>query len=74
MLVGSVLLFLILYKYMKTRRVLAGSDQRHGWWGSKGSTEDATSTMESGVRSDTRRSLYDRALVIRFTTGFVILA
>jgi len=77
MLVGSILLILILYKYMKTRRLLAGSARREGWFASNEGTSDsrdATSTMESGINSETRRSIYDRALVIRFTIGFVILA
>ncbi|KAG4434667.1 hypothetical protein IFR05_009842 [Cadophora sp. M221] len=81
---GSVLLVLILYKYMKTRRLVAGHSQRRGrWWasdGSKSRTDDsgyAPGTIETGVSgtvSSTRRSIYDRALVTRFTIGFVILA
>lgn len=81
---GSILLILILYKYMKTRRLVAGHSQRRGrWWasdGSKSRTDDsayAQGTVETGVSaavSSTRRSIYDRALVTRFTIGFVILA
>lgn len=85
---GSVLLVLILYKYMKTRRLVAGYSQRQGrWWasdGSKSRTDEsgyAPGTVETGVSgavsgggSSTRRSIYDRALVTRFTIGFVILA
>jgi hypothetical protein len=78
--IGSVLLILILYKYMKTRRLLTGPGRR-GWWASGGSKERSRDefigterTIESGVTSVTKRTSYDRALVTRFTIGFVILA
>ena len=78
--IGSVLLILILYKYLKTRRLLSGPARR-GWWASGGSKErsrdegiGAERTVESGATSTTKRTSYDRALVIRFTIGFVILA
>ncbi|KAF8851897.1 hypothetical protein BDZ45DRAFT_129285 [Acephala macrosclerotiorum] len=81
---GSILLVLILYKYMKTRRLVSGYSRRGRWWAS-GSSKDRSEnrsgndigagyTAESGVASSTRRSIYDRALVTRFTIGFVILA
>ncbi|CZR59817.1 uncharacterized protein PAC_09711 [Phialocephala subalpina] len=81
---GSILLILILYKYMKTRRLVSGYSRRGRWWAS-GSSKDRSEnrsgndigagyTAESGVTSSTRRSIYDRALVTRFTIGFVILA
>ncbi|CZR61688.1 uncharacterized protein PAC_11585 [Phialocephala subalpina] len=77
----DILLVFILYKYMKTRRLLAGAGRRGGWWASGGSKErsrnrdiGAEGTIESGVTSNTQRSIYDRALVTRFTIGFVILA
>ncbi|KUJ11882.1 uncharacterized protein LY89DRAFT_738523 [Mollisia scopiformis] len=84
---GSVLLVLILYKYMKTRRLVSGYSRRGKWWAS-GSSKDR-SDNRSGNRSEndvgtrytaetavtnTRRSIYDRALITRFTIGFVILA
>ncbi|CZT44969.1 uncharacterized protein RSE6_05232 [Rhynchosporium secalis] len=83
---GSILLVLILYKYMKTRRLVAGPAARRGrWWASNGSksrsNDDsgyAAGTVETGVSSgggpNTRRSIYDRALVTRFSIGFVVLA
>lgn len=83
---GSILLILILYKYMKTRRLVMGYSRRGRWWAS-GSSKDRSratrdlsqqgtveSTVESGGVSTTRRSIYDRSLVIRFSIGFVILA
>lgn len=79
--IGSILLVLILYKYMKSRRLLAGTGRLGGWWASGGSKErsrnrdiGAEGTVESGVTSNTQRSIYDRALVTRFTIGFLILA
>ncbi|KAF7870550.1 hypothetical protein EAF04_004294 [Stromatinia cepivora] len=80
--VGSILMILILYKYIKTRRLLFAHDKRNGWWVSSGAATatDTTGTCTgngSGIANDnhkaTRRSLYDRALIIRFTIGFVIL-
>ena len=80
--VGSVLLVLILYKYMKTRRLVAGNSHIGRWWAS-GSSKQSNSrsrdvgtsgTVESGITSHTRRSIYDRALVTRFTIGFAVLA
>jgi len=77
--VGGILLIFILYKYIKTRRLVAGYAKRGGWWASGGSQErqarefGAEGTMESEGTSSTRRSIYDRALVVRFTIGFVIL-
>ena len=75
LLVGSALLALILYKYMKTRRILTGNEHRGGWWASKDSRSNNSGTVESGVTiTESQRSIYDRALVTRFTIGFVILA
>jgi hypothetical protein len=80
--VGGVLLIFILYKYIKTRRLVAGYAKRGGWWASGSSKEraerqarefGAEGTVESEVTSSTRGSIYDRALVVRFTIGFVIL-
>jgi hypothetical protein len=77
--VGSILLIFILYKYVKTRGLVAGFAKRGGWWASGGSKErqargfGAEGIMESDITSNTRRSIYDRALVVRFTIGFVIL-
>ncbi|KAN0108479.1 hypothetical protein V8E51_008221 [Hyaloscypha variabilis] len=81
--VGGILLVLILYKYVKTRRLVAGYGRRGRWWASSGSSKDRSratqdfsqqGTIESGVASNTRRSIYDRALLIRFSIGFMILA
>jgi hypothetical protein len=77
---GTILLILILYKYMKTRRLVMGSAHRGGWWASGGSKRrqrdiGAEGTIESEITASTgRSSIYDRALVARFTIGFVILA
>lgn len=85
---GSVLLILILKKYMKTRQLVEGYSRRGRWWDS-GSSKDRSEnrsgnlseidvvtryTAETGVTPSTRRSIYDRALLTRFTIGFVILA
>lgn len=57
-----------------------GYAKRGGWWASGGISDGsvtertAPSTQQSGITSDTRRSIYDRALVTRFSIGFVILA
>ncbi|APA11922.1 hypothetical protein sscle_08g066920 [Sclerotinia sclerotiorum 1980 UF-70] len=78
--IGSILMILILYKYIKTRRLLFAHDKRNGWWGSSGAATatDTTGTCTvNGSGNDnckaSRRSLYDRALITRFTIGFVIL-
>jgi hypothetical protein len=77
---GSILLLLILYKYMKTRRLVAGYGKRGRWWASDDRSQrdvgaDYTAdTVASGVTSSTRRSIYDKALITRFTLGFVIMA
>lgn len=71
---------LILYKYIKTRRLLFAHEKRNNWWGSSG-TGTATDTTGTATGTgtgnnneiSTRRSLYDRALITRFTIGFVIL-
>lgn len=74
---GSVLLILILFKYMKTRRLVAGS-QSGGWWASQQeSYNQSGNTLENGTISPevtSRRSIYDRALLTRFSIGFVLLA
>ncbi|CAL3967470.1 unnamed protein product [Diplocarpon coronariae] len=82
--IGSILLILILYKYMKTRRLVAGhSHQRGRWWASEksnsrsGIDSHATGPADSGVtgvNSIVRKSIYDRALIIRFTIGFVVIS
>jgi hypothetical protein len=80
---GGVLLVLILYKYVKTRRLVAGYSRRGRWWASSDASKDRSqatrdfsqqATVESGVTSSTRRSIYDRALLVRFSIGFIILA
>jgi len=66
---------------MKTRRLVMGSNsaQLGGWWGpSSGDSTVRSQTLESGTGpealSDRKRSIYDRALLIRFSIAFVILA
>jgi hypothetical protein len=74
--IGCILLFLILYKYMKTRRLLVSYAKRGGWWASESETMgsmDAETAMESNPNSRKRQSTYDRALLTRFTVGFFIL-
>ncbi|ESZ91386.1 hypothetical protein SBOR_8238 [Sclerotinia borealis F-4128] len=83
---GSILMVLILYKYIKTRRLLFAHEKRNGWWGSSSiaTVTDTTGTgtgngngtgngTGNGNQISTRQSLYDRALITRFTIGFVIL-
>ncbi|TGO52245.1 hypothetical protein BCON_0145g00270 [Botryotinia convoluta] len=82
---GSILMVLILYKYIKTRRLLFAHEKRNGWWASSGtatatdttgiSTGTGTGTGQSNAnnRKIARRSVYDRALITRFTIGFVII-
>lgn len=78
---GTALLVLTLYKYVRTRRLVMSSARRGGWWASDG-TKDTTQqdtrtsrTIESSdVTSNLRRSIYDKALIARFTVGFVVLA
>ncbi|KAG9247384.1 hypothetical protein BJ878DRAFT_191332 [Calycina marina] len=81
--IGSILLILTLYKYMKTRRLVMGSrsNKLGGWWNpSSGESAAHSQTLESGtarpgaIVSEKRRSIYDRALLIRFTIAFLILA
>lgn len=76
--VGSILLVLMLYKYIKTRRLVSGNHRRGRWWASDG-TKSQNETVSGNSTVDTyqptsRKSIYDRALVTRFTIGFVILA
>ena len=80
--VGAILLVLILYKYVKTRRLVMGHSRRGRWWGSNSKDQSSqgtrdysqNETVESGVATNTKRSIYDRALLTRFSIGFVILA
>ena len=79
--VGTIVQILTLYKYMKTRRLLAGRARRGGWWVS-GSRERSfvdigteTVTSEgSHIVASAEQALYDRALVIRFSIAFFFLA
>ncbi|CAG8972477.1 hypothetical protein HYALB_00001167 [Hymenoscyphus albidus] len=79
-LIGAILMFLTLFKYIKTRRLVLQSGGRGGWWASGGSKErraPALNTEESQIgvtTSDgTRDALYDRSLIIRFCIGFTIM-
>ncbi|RDL37488.1 uncharacterized protein BP5553_04921 [Venustampulla echinocandica] len=58
---GSILIVLIVYKYLKTRRLFADSDPRGIWW--------ATQESEDRHSVDTGRKM----LVTRFTIGFIVL-
>lgn len=78
---GSVLLVLILFKYMKTRRLTVRNAERSPWWASNQSKSisqstgtNATNETDDTELSSKRQSIYDRALVTRFTIGFVLLA
>lgn len=62
-----------------------GKAGRGGWWASRSSphehsSQDLGSETGNGTLSvsegtvNTRKSIYDRALITRFTVGFVILA
>ncbi|EPQ61896.1 hypothetical protein BGT96224_4631, partial [Blumeria graminis f. sp. tritici 96224] len=78
---GSVLLVLILFKYIKTRRLLAECNGRGEWWATidaddlmyRTSTTDSNSSSVSAKISSKKKSIYDRALVTRFTIGFVVM-
>lgn len=75
---GSILLVLILVKYIKTRRLTTRRMRRSGWWHSESSQQ--ASNLESGTNfgSDSSdggsHSIYDQALITRFGIGFVLLA
>ncbi len=77
---GSILLILILYKYMKTRRLVFGHAKRGRWWASDSRSQRdlgpdyAAETAASRMASSARRSIYDKTLITRFTLGFVIMA
>ncbi|RDW92421.1 hypothetical protein BP5796_01815 [Coleophoma crateriformis] len=83
---GGVLLVMILFKYIKTRRLTMKHSYRSPWWASHNSKSVSSSTgMDASETNATfgtteseaisaRQSTYDRALVTRFTIGFVILA
>ncbi|KAH8821638.1 hypothetical protein F5884DRAFT_850857 [Xylogone sp. PMI_703] len=77
---GSILLILILYKYILTRRLLARNIKRSRWWDptvpKKGNNRDAVTngTTRSSGLSSAQIQIYDRALVTRFTIGFLVLA
>lgn len=78
--VGSTLLVLILFKYIRTQRVTARHMRRSGWWqpGSEHSQQPSSlesgSNMESSNASSGRSSRYDRALITRFSIAFILLA
>ncbi|KAI1006028.1 hypothetical protein K3495_g2192 [Podosphaera aphanis] len=89
---GSILTALVLFKYIRTRRLIAGHTSRGDWWGpseidslsynddfSEGSINDSSSIKEgsifrSKIFNRMRHSIYDRALITRFTICFVIMA
>lgn len=77
---GSLLLALILYKYIKTRRLVSGYAKRGKWWASDDRSQrdvgadNTAETVTTGNTTNSRRSIYDKALVTRFTLGFVIMA
>ncbi|KIM98609.1 hypothetical protein OIDMADRAFT_128758 [Oidiodendron maius Zn] len=79
--VGTIVQILTLYKYMKTRRLLAGRARRGGWWVS-GSRErsfvdigtETVTSQGSHIVASAEQAVYDRALVIRFSIAFFFLA
>jgi hypothetical protein len=70
---GSVFMVLILIKYVKTRRILFSHERRNGWFGSSGEMTGVSTGTDATTARANRRAVYDRALIIRFTTGFIIL-
>ncbi|RKF65468.1 putative glycoside hydrolase [Erysiphe neolycopersici] len=77
---GSILLILILYKYMETRKLASEHDiQDDDWWtqGTSDLSEKETIIGSYGKIShrlwNRKRYKYDKALVTRFTIGFVIM-
>ena len=76
---GSVLLILTLVRYVKTRRLAAGGSRRGRWWASDSAKSQASQDIGShytrGTENlSTRSSIYDRALLIRFTIGFSVMS
>ncbi|RKF79329.1 putative glycoside hydrolase [Golovinomyces cichoracearum] len=78
---GSILLVLILFKYIKTRRLVAECYMDDDWWGPSENEllTDRDSKIENYGKVSSKlwsrkRSIYDRALITRFTIGFVIMA
>ncbi|KAM3075187.1 hypothetical protein ACMFMF_005866 [Clarireedia jacksonii] len=70
---GSVCMVLILTKYVKTRRLLFSHERHNGWFGSSRTMTGVSTGTDATAARATRRAVYDRALMIRFTTVFVIL-
>ncbi|PQE33010.1 glycoside hydrolase protein [Rutstroemia sp. NJR-2017a WRK4] len=70
---GSIFMVLILVKYVKTRRILFSHERRNGWFGSSGEVTGVSTGTDATTARANRRAVYDRALIVRFTTGFIIL-
>lgn len=78
---GSILLILILYQYIKTRRLIAETCNRGSWWGpgeselaiDPGKVSGNYGRVSSFKIWSRKESIYDRALITRFTIGFVIM-
>ncbi|KAL3424019.1 glycoside hydrolase [Phlyctema vagabunda] len=76
---GGILLAMILYKYIKTRRLTIRHTGHSHWWASCNSkdrsTQPTTGDALEALESPTSHpSVYDRALIIRFSIGFILLA
>ncbi|KAM3076554.1 hypothetical protein ACMFMG_007362 [Clarireedia jacksonii] len=65
---GSVCMVLILTKYVKTRRLLFSHERHNGWFGSSRTMTGVSTGTDATAARATRRAVYDRALMIRFTT------
>lgn len=70
--IGSSLMIAVLIRYVQTR-------QKFTQWSppkfnSTSTSEGGTTTASSQTNTGTRRGLYDRWLMVRFTIAFVLLA
>ena len=70
---GSLLLLLILFKYVHARRAFISWNVRYGL--SLGETQEATGTANFNGAGllEPRRGIYDKWLVVRFTIAFIML-
>ena len=75
--VSSILAVLMLFKYIRTRRLIARASRKGGGWASGGSTEGGWSGQDNGpegMMKSGATSTYDIGLLTRFTIGFVFTA
>jgi hypothetical protein len=71
--VGGILIILILYKYIQTRKQVASSIKAVFWRSSR-DTRTESGSNPTVVSSTSEQSIYDHALIVRFSMGFTFLA